>query len=54
MAGADTDSEMGRVLTNKLDGAPEEIARIIAYWDDFNDWAFTSLPEVTISTKCGA
>ena len=51
---ADTDSEMGRVLTNKLEGAPDEISRIIAYWDDFNDWAFTNLSEVTISTKCGA
>ena len=54
MAVADTDSEMGRVPTNKLESAPDEIARIIAYWDDFNDWTFTNISEVTISTKCGA
>ena len=54
MAVADTDSEMGRVLTTALEGAPDAISRIIAYWDDFNDWTFTNISEVTISTKCGA
>ena len=52
--GADTTSKMGAVLAEKLDGAVDEIARIISYWDDFNDWTYCSMAGVTISTECGA